>query len=240
MPTFERAGTTIFYEEHGQGFPLLLFAPGGMRSSISFLSRVAYDPIRAFAPDFRVIAVDQRNNGQSRAPVRASDGWHSYREDHVALLDHLQIERALLHGTCIGPSFALRLMADAPERVTAAVLQQPIGATEESWPLFRKAFDDWASELAPHHAEASAVDFATFRENLFASDFTFSITREQARAIRQPLLLLAGNDVHHPAATSRELAALAPNIEVLEGWKTPEAMPSAIERARAFLERYAA
>ena len=25
MPTFERAAANIYYEEHGQGFPLLLF-----------------------------------------------------------------------------------------------------------------------------------------------------------------------------------------------------------------------
>ena len=33
MPIFERAGTSLYYEEFGSGYPLLLFAPGGMRSS---------------------------------------------------------------------------------------------------------------------------------------------------------------------------------------------------------------
>jgi pimeloyl-ACP methyl ester carboxylesterase len=236
MPTFQRADTELYYEVHGQGFPLLVFAPGGVRSSISLLSRVAYDPVRELAADFRVVVLDQRNAGRSRAPVRASDGWHAYREDHLALLDHLEIERAHLLGTCIGPSFALRLLADAPERATAAVLQQPIGATAESWPLFRDSFDQWASELAPHHPEADSAAFASFRENLFARDFTFSISREQARAIRTPLLVLAGHDVHHPYVTSRELAELAPNAELIERWKEPELLPGAIARVRSFLK----
>ena len=33
MPTFERGDVSIYYEEYGSGYPLLLFAPGGMRSS---------------------------------------------------------------------------------------------------------------------------------------------------------------------------------------------------------------
>lgn len=29
MPTFEHAGASIYYEEFGQGFPILTFAPAG-------------------------------------------------------------------------------------------------------------------------------------------------------------------------------------------------------------------
>ena len=39
MPVFERAGVSLYYEEYGSGYPLLLFAPGGMRSSIDFWRR---------------------------------------------------------------------------------------------------------------------------------------------------------------------------------------------------------
>ena len=35
MPSFERAGVSLYYEEFGAGHPLLLFAPGGMRSRIT-------------------------------------------------------------------------------------------------------------------------------------------------------------------------------------------------------------
>jgi pimeloyl-ACP methyl ester carboxylesterase len=235
MPTFERNGISIYYEVHGEGFPLLLLAPGGVRSSIQVWSRAPYDPIRELSANFRVIALDQRNAGGSRAPIRASDGWHVYTEDHLALLDHLHVERAHLLGSCIGPSFELALIAAAPERVTSAVLQQPIGATAESKPLFHASFDGWASELAPHHPEASAEDFAAFRQHLFGGDFVFSVSREAVRASRTPLLLLAGNDAHHPYETSREIASLAPNVEFVERWKEPELVPETIQRVRAFL-----
>lgn len=238
MPTFERDGSSLYYEVHGEGFPLLLFAPGGVRSSIAFWRHAAYDPITTFRAEFKVIALDQRNAGRSHAPVRASDGWHVYTEDHLALLDHLQVERAHLLGNCIGGSFALGLLAKAPERVASAVLQQPIGSTPDNAPLFRKAFDDWATELAPEHPEASASDFAAYREHLFARDFVFNVTRDDVRAMRAPLLVLLGNDAHHPSDTSREIAALAPNAELVERWKDPEVVPETIARVRAFLHKH--
>ena len=40
----------------------------------------------ALSPHFRVIAMDQRNAGASRAPVSADDGWHTYTRDQLALL----------------------------------------------------------------------------------------------------------------------------------------------------------
>ena len=46
MPTFERAGTTIYYEEHGRGFPMLLIAPGGMNSAVPMWDRAAINPVR--------------------------------------------------------------------------------------------------------------------------------------------------------------------------------------------------
>jgi len=49
MPNFERShGVTIHYETYGEGFPLLLLAPGGMRSSIRFWERSPFSPIREF------------------------------------------------------------------------------------------------------------------------------------------------------------------------------------------------
>jgi pimeloyl-ACP methyl ester carboxylesterase len=239
MPTLERdEATSIYYEVHGQGFPLVLFAPGGVRSSIAFWSRAAYDPIRELSSDFRVIAIDQRNAGRSRAPIRASDGWHSYTEDHLALLDHLGIERAHLLGNCIGPSFQLALIAKAPERVAAAVLQQPIGLANDNRAAFRTAFDSWASEIAPQHPEASAQDFAVFRERLYGADFVFSASREAVRAIQAPLLVLLGSDLHHPSETSREIAALAPRAELVERWKEPELVAETVQRVRTFLKAH--
>ena len=124
MACFERDGTRLYFEEHGEGFPVLLFAPGGMRSAASFWRSAEWDPIETLKLHFRVIAMDQRNAGQSTAPVSANDGWHTYTADHLALLDHLGIERTHVLGGCIGGPYCFGMMAAARQRVGAAVLQQ--------------------------------------------------------------------------------------------------------------------
>ena len=35
MPVIEHNGASIYYEEHGQGFPILTFAPAGLLSNIA-------------------------------------------------------------------------------------------------------------------------------------------------------------------------------------------------------------
>ena len=49
------------------------------------------------------------------------------------------------------------------------------------------------------------------------------------------MLILCGSDDYHPTATSKEIAALAPNAELVENWKTPDAIAGTVKRVREFL-----
>jgi len=238
MPVFERAGLSLYYEEFGSGYPLLLFAPGGMRSSIDFWHRGPFDPTKEFAGDFRVIAMDQRNAGRSRGPVSASDGWHTYAADHVALLDHLGIQRCHTMGGCIGSTYCLSLIKQAPDRVSAAVLQNPIGLTDSNREAFREMFDGWAKELAHDRKDLSESAFPTFRENMYGGDFVFAVSRDFVRTCKTPLIVLKGDDLYHPTPISEEIVRLNPSISMVESWKTPEAAPEAVKRVRAFLKQH--
>jgi pimeloyl-ACP methyl ester carboxylesterase len=236
MPAFQHDDVTLYYEEYGQGYPVLLFAPGGMRSSIDFWHRVApFDPTRELASEFRVIAMDQRNAGKSTAPIRADDGWHVYTADHVALLDHLGVVRCHVLGGCIGGAFALALIDAAPARVSAAVLQQPIGRSPENRATFYKLFDDWMAEQTTRHPDVSPAAFASFRENMYGGDFVFSVGRSAVRGLATPLLVLMGNDIYHPSPTSREIVELGANAVLVERWKDPEIVPVTVKRVREFL-----
>ena len=150
MPSFEHNGARIYYEEYGQGFPLLTFAPAGLASVIKVWSEISapINPTTEFAGDFRVIAMDQRNaGGQSRAPITALDSWDSYTQDHIALLDHLRIHRCHLYGQCIGRSSILNLIKEQLERVAAAVLAQPIGRVGPMPSGKTARFEAWAASL---------------------------------------------------------------------------------------------
>jgi pimeloyl-ACP methyl ester carboxylesterase len=232
MPDFKRGQVSIYYEEHGRGFPVLLLAPGGMRSSIPFWERAPWNPLRELAQSFRLIAIDQRNAGRSLAPIGAEDGWHVYTEDQLALLDHLGVERCHLLGGCIGSSFALGLLQAQNARFRAAVLQNPIGLYANR-DAFYALFDDWAAALRARDGLADPEAFTGFRERMYGGDFVFNVSRTFARSCATPLLILCGSDPYHPTPISQELKELAPNAELVESWK--ERIPDTVERVRAFL-----
>src|SRR5215204_3155645 len=103
MPILKRADAEIYYEIHGAGFPILLYAPGGLKSEASMWggSSPAYpngfpwmDPRTALSDKYTVIAMDQRNAGRSVADVKPDHGWHTFAADHLALIDHLGFKQS--------------------------------------------------------------------------------------------------------------------------------------------------
>ena len=240
MPSFEHHGARIYYEEFGRGFPVLTFAPAGLQSVIAVWSQASapINPATEFAANFRVIAMDQRNaGGQSQAPITARDGWDSYTADHIALLDHLRIDRCHLYGQCIGGSFILNLIKARPERVASAVLAQPIGRVGAMAPGRPARFNAWAETLQDH-PEATKEALDAFCQNLYAPGFVYSVDRAFVSTVRTPCLVLAGNDEAHPYAISEELAKLLPNAEFIAEWKAGAALNSARARVREFLAKH--
>ena len=234
MPLFERDAVQLYYEQHGEGFPVLLIAPGGMRSAVSAWERSPFNPITELSPHFRVVAMDQRNAGQSRARVSADDGWDSYTADHIALLDHLGIDQTHVLGGCIGGPYCLGLMKAVPGRVTAAVLQQSIGFNDNR-ELFYEMFQTWADAIKDDHPEANEGVWQSFRSNMFDGDFDFNVGRDFVKSCDVPMLVLMGDDAYHPQATSRKIAELAHNATLVEQWKAPE-RDGTVEKVIKFLK----
>ena len=236
MPTLQRGETSIHYEEFGSGYPILLIAPGSLNSSIQvWHGSAAFDATQELASEFRLIAMDLRNAGSSWAPITADDGWHSYTGDHIAVLDHLGIERCHVLGQCIGGPLSMALIQAAGDRVSAGVLVQPSGriGPDTGRP---GGFDRWREALSGH-PEATPAALDGFRKNLYRNDFVYTVSRDFARACQTPLLVLAGNDDAHPFAVADELARLAPNAEFIPEWKGA-ALPAALERIHAFLRAH--
>ena len=237
LPTFRHSDATIYYEEFGRGFPILTFAPAGLQSTIEVWSRPAapINPTTELAASFRVIAMDQRNaGGRSHAPITARDGWHTYTADHLALLDHLGIDRCHLYGQCIGGSFILSLLKAQPARVASAVLAQPIGRVGTMSVVRTPRFQAWAETLTDHPEATPAVLDALSR-NLYEPGFVYCVDRAFVSACATPCLVLAGNDEAHPLPISEELARLLPTCELVREWKTEPALTSARKQVADFL-----
>ena len=239
MPTLDLDPVRLRYDTWGDGPPILLLAPGGLRASrIEAWDAAPWNPIHALADRHLVVAMDQRNTGASFAPVTAADGWPSYAADQLAVMDHLGIEQFAVLGMCIGGAFIMQLLADAPQRVTAAVALQPVGL-DGNRGEFRAIFDQWRADIEADHPEASDADWDGCWSNLFGSDnLLWSVPESALPAVMTPMLVLQGDDVYHPRRASRQLAALAPNAKLIERWKEPADQPAARAAVDAFLAEH--
>jgi pimeloyl-ACP methyl ester carboxylesterase len=209
-----------------------------MKSAIPFWQSTPWNPIDQLSGTYRVVAMDQRNAGESTAPVSGDDGWHTYTADQLALMDHLDIDRFHVAGMCIGGPYSMGLIEAAPDRVASAVLFQTIGL-DANRDAFYQMFDEWAAVLrVSSHTRVADEDWTRFRSNMYDGEFLLNVDRDFVRACETPLLVLAGNDLYHPASTSREVAELAPRVEYIESWKEPEHVEAAKTQVAAFLDRH--
>ena len=243
MPMLKRPDAEIYYEVHGKGFPILLYAPGGLKSNIEFWGlnekgepRIWMDPRVALADKYTVVSMDQRNAGKSIADVKPDHGWHTFAADHYALMDHLGFGKFHVMGGCIGGSYCFEAIEQNPGRIASAVLQNPIGLWEnrDQWDAAVKTYGETVHARDPAVPQ-SAID--SFGNNMFGPDFVFSVTRDFVKACKTPLFLQPGTDKPHPAHTSDEIIALAPNLEVQKDWRGPEFLQESIKRVRVFLEK---
>jgi pimeloyl-ACP methyl ester carboxylesterase len=225
MPYMRRGELSTYYETKGSGFPLLLLPPGGMNATIDAWGQSAFNPMEIFSREYWTITLD------------VEDPWGSYAQDHLNLMNHLGVEQFHVLGCCIGCSYALKLVERAPERVACAVLEQPIGLSDENREVLPHALSGrWGDELLTKRPELGAETVEAFRKRMFGGDFVFSVSREFVSSCQTPLMVMPGNNLDHPTVIGREIASLAPNSEKLEDWRYPsDVVPNTVARIWSFL-----
>jgi pimeloyl-ACP methyl ester carboxylesterase len=143
MPFFKFEGQRLAYTEFGGG-PAAMTAGGGRgrtaRSAAAaarplillhglLLSQEMHRPLAQAlaARGNRVITLDLLGHGHSDRP---RDMWRysmaTYGEQILALMDHLQIEQAVVMGTSLGANAALEIAAHHPERLRGLVIEMPV------------------------------------------------------------------------------------------------------------------
>lgn len=133
MPTINRDGVNIYYEEHGSG-PAVVLSHG-----YSATSQMWNGQLPALADTYRVITWDMRGHGQTDSP----DDPAAYSEaatcdDLAAILRHLGIESAVIGGLSLGGYMSLAFNLAHPEMTRALMLfdtgpgyKNPVG--REAW-----------------------------------------------------------------------------------------------------------
>src|SRR4051812_35868247 len=224
---YEKGNVRIRYAEIGSGFPLLATPGGGLNSCIAVWSRAVINIPEEFKNDFRVITMDQRNatGGESTGPVPVDDPWGVFADDQPGLMDHLGIRQFFFFGNGIGGPFAMKLRERAPQRVTAAILSQPVGHKPEKPDyMYDAGRDVWAKELRGRQPDVTMETIEKYLHNLYRvrPDFVYSVSRDFAKSCQTPMLVLPDDVVAHPLVVSVDVASLCPNAEItVFPWKDP-------------------
>jgi pimeloyl-ACP methyl ester carboxylesterase len=245
MPFYENGDVRIHYEEAGSGFPLLVTPGGGLNSRLSNWSTAVYNFFEAFQGDFRCITMDQRNanGGESTGPVPVDDPWGAFASDQLGLMDHLGVREFFFLGCCIGGPFVLKMMEQAPDRIVAGVLCQPVGHRPENPDvMYNSGRDNWAPEFLARRPDVTMETIEAYLHNLYRvqPDFVYSVSRDFARSCQVPMLVMPDDVPAHPYTVAMDIVELAPQAEVtLYPWKdTPELKAQAVDHVRGFLKAH--
>ncbi|MCB1106946.1 MAG: alpha/beta fold hydrolase [Chlamydiia bacterium] len=125
MPFAEVNGIKLYYETHGQGNPVVFL------SGFSTHHLTWKEFIKPFQQDFQLILLDNRGSGQTSSPPPPYT-LETLANDTIALLDHLQIDRAYYVGSSMGTAIIQTLSHLHPKRIDKGVLIAPFPKLPEA------------------------------------------------------------------------------------------------------------
>jgi pimeloyl-ACP methyl ester carboxylesterase len=123
MPYFKHEGHRLAYTVYGEGPRTTVLLPG-----LLFSQRMHVPLARELAErGNRVVTLDLLGHGKSDRPddMRVYS-MEQFAQQTVALLDHLDIEEAVIGGTSLGANVALTVESVAPERVRGMIVEMPV------------------------------------------------------------------------------------------------------------------
>jgi pimeloyl-ACP methyl ester carboxylesterase len=122
MAYFGYDGYRLAYTVYGEGARVLVLMPGLL------LSQKMQEPLaRTLAKrGHRVITFDPLGHGASDRPRQM---WHysipAFARQSLALLDHLELDQAVVGGTSLGANITLEMAANWPERLRGLLIEMP-------------------------------------------------------------------------------------------------------------------
>jgi pimeloyl-ACP methyl ester carboxylesterase len=123
MPEFDYNGHRISYDEYGAGERPLILIHGLL------MNRRMFDRLGPAMADRgnRVIAIDLLGHGRSDRPPEMSQYSMTFFARQVeALLDHLELDSAVIGGTSLGANVTLELAYLEPKRVRGMMIEMPV------------------------------------------------------------------------------------------------------------------
>src|SRR5688572_2742407 len=188
-------GLKMYYEIHGEGFPLVLIHGGGSTIETTF-GRV----LPMLAKTNRVIAVEMQAHGHTEDIDRPLT-FEQDADDIAALLKSLKIEKANIFGFSNGASTTLQIAIRHPEIVNKIIVASTMYKREGAFKGFFEMMNNATFEGMPQaykdaflkiHPDKAAL-YKMYERDVARMQNFQDITEEQIKSIKAPTLILAGN-----------------------------------------------
>ena len=154
-------GIKIHYLTHGDSGSWVVLVHGYSDNAQRMWFNTGIAP--EIAKHHRVVAIDNRNHGQSEKPVPGGSGR---AQDIVELMDHLKIQRAHIHGYSMGGGIVGSLLGMIPDRfITAGFGGSGMSETNPTFRAEAEAMDD----ALPKATGADAEGMDRFRSRVAAA-----------------------------------------------------------------------
>jgi pimeloyl-ACP methyl ester carboxylesterase len=162
MPKVKVNDIQIYYEVHGEGFPLIMIM--GLSGNTDW-----WDPhlIEELSKEFKLVVFDNRGAGRTDISDRKYT-VKLFADDTASLMDALGISRAHVLGISMGGMIAQELVLNYPEKVVKLVLCSTTCGGPKSVPPPQEALEMLAADKRALSKEEVARMIVPF---LFTSDF---------------------------------------------------------------------
>ena len=120
---FQFEGHRLVYDEYGSGKRVVVLLPGLL------FSRKMHRPLAETLAErgHRVLCLDLLGHGDSdRPPEMTSYSMSAFGRQAIALLDHVEVDQAVIGGTSLGANAALEAVVAEPERVRGLLVEMPV------------------------------------------------------------------------------------------------------------------
>lgn len=145
--SFRHDGLNLSYlDQDGTGTPIIALHAYWMEAG------TYADLAEALAPEWRVIALDQRGHGHSDHSTDLS--WDAFIGDLAAFLDHLGVDGpAILIGNSLGGTVAFRYAARNPSQARAMVIEESPAEEDADLDFMR----EWTGTYPTREALAAKI-----------------------------------------------------------------------------------